>query len=430
MRFKLHILYYLVLAYLSRAVRKRPWALAWLKAYRWKRLQKALIKSPLYAPYAQKTLAEFPLSNKSFFMQHFDTINTLGIRKEEALQVALRSEESRDFNSLIGSTTVGLSSGTSGNKGVFLVTPRERAIWVASILERAIGFSLQKRKVAFFLRANSKLYQSVDSSLLEFHFFDILKDSESLFQQCISLQPHILVAPPSVLWELKKYCKKHNQSLHPQKIISVAEVLEKDQAIAMQQFFGQPIHQVYQCTEGFLAHTCSHGKLHLNEDWLIIERHYLDAEKSRFHPIVTDLLRWGQPIIRYELNDILHEGAACTCGLKTTVIDTIEGRSDDVFTFATDQGEVIIYPDFFRRAIIKAHDAIENYVVKLINSSTLSVYIEAPTLAQPSEAFGAVQNALKNLLQQKGIPSVDIIWSKEIGLLPGQKFKRIINVSR
>lgn len=427
MRFKLHILFYLVLAYFSRGIRKRPWALALLKTYRWQRLQKALAKSPLYAPYAGRPLPEFPLSNKAFFMLHFDTINTLGIRKEEALQVALRAEESRDFNSVIGSTTVGLSSGTSGNKGIFLVTPRERAIWVASVLERAIGFSLRKRRVAFFLRANSKLYQSVQSSLLAFHFFDILQDAEHLFQQCVTLQPHILVAPPSVLWELKKYCEKHNQALRPQKIISVAEVLEKDQAAAMQQFFGQPIHQVYQCTEGFLAHTCSQGKLHLNEDWLIIERKYLDAEKSRFHPIVTDLLRWGQPIVRYELNDILHEGAPCTCGLKTTVIDTIEGRSDDVFVFTTDQGEVIIYPDFFRRAVIKAHDAIENYVVKRINASTISVYLETPTLAEPMEAFIAVQHALISLLKQKGVTSVDVIWSKENILLPGQKFKRIIN---
>ena len=44
--------------------------------------------------------------------------------------------------------------------------------------------------------------------------------------------------------------------------------------------FCKKIHQVYQCNEGFLAHTCEKGNLHFNEDFLIIEKEYLDTEKK------------------------------------------------------------------------------------------------------------------------------------------------------
>ena len=72
----------------------------------------------------------------------------------------------------------------------------------------------------------------------------------------------------------------------------------------LERVFGQHIHQVYQCTEGFLASTCTEGVLHFHEDFLIIEKKYLDETKTRFHPIITDLKRFSQPIVRYELNDI------------------------------------------------------------------------------------------------------------------------------
>ena len=71
---------------------------------------------------------------------------------------------------MLGNITVGLSSGTSGSRGIFLASNIERARWVACVLDRVIGFSLKKRKVAFFLRANSNLYSAVQSSITPIPF--------------------------------------------------------------------------------------------------------------------------------------------------------------------------------------------------------------------------------------------------------------------
>ncbi len=45
--------------------------------------------------------------------------------------------------------------------------------------------------------------------------------------------------------------------------------------------------------------------MHLNEPYLLIEREWLDREQTRFTPIVTDLWRRAQPVVRYRLNDVL-----------------------------------------------------------------------------------------------------------------------------
>lgn len=349
---------------------------------------------------------KFPLMNKQLFMEHFDAINTLGIQKKEALKVAQESERSRDFSPTIDNISIGLSSGTSGNKGIFLTSPSEKAIWVGAVLDRVIGFSFRKRKVAFFLRANNNLYESVKSKSLSFTFFDIKNAVETHIAQLIDLDPDILVAQPSVLNQIAKLYQQRNIPPGFSKVISVAEVLEDDQKEFFKSVFNCEIDQVYQCTEGFLAYTCRKGHLHFNEDWLKIEKHYLD--ESRFHPIITDYLRSSQPIVRYELNDIIHEGKPCTCGSKSTVIDKIEGRSDDVFLFTAEGKNVLIYPDFIRRAVISASDGVINYFVRKTSKRHIEVSLEIAADHDPEEVFSLVKQNLLETLKAFGIDGITI----------------------
>lgn len=365
--------------------------------------KKNMLKSPFYREIVIDN-KEFPIINKQIFMDNFDQINTRGILKERALEIALRAEETRDFSETIGEISIGLSSGTSGNKGIFLTTVKEREKWVAVVLDRVIGFSFKKRKVAFFLRANSPLYEAVKSKLLQFYFFDIQQSIEQHIPKLQKLEANILVAQPSVLIEIAKYIDKHNLKVQFQKILSVAEVLEEDQKIYMQNVFDQRIDQVYQCTEGFLAHTCKDGNLHFNEDFLKIEKKYLD--KDRFHPIITDYFRTTQPVVRYELNDIIHEGKSCSCGMKSTVIKKIEGRSDDVYRFIRDGEEKIVYPDFIRRAIIGSSGEITNFVITRRNEFHFDLALEMKDSAKESEIFEKVETALRNVFY--GIQEIHI----------------------
>ena len=108
-------------------------------------------------------------------MANFDEFNTRGVTAEAAMSVALAAERTRDFAPTVGGLTVGLSSGTSGHRGLFLVSPAEQAMWAGVILARALPHPAPGRtRVAFFLRSHSNLYQQVNGALLQLRYFDLM----------------------------------------------------------------------------------------------------------------------------------------------------------------------------------------------------------------------------------------------------------------
>jgi len=161
-------------------------------------------------------------------------------------------------------------------------------------------------------------------------------------------------------------------------------VLTPEDKAYLTSVFNQTIHQVYQCTEGFLASSCEYGPLHFNEDFLIIEKKYIDHEQTRFPPIITDFRRRSQPLIRYELNDFIQEKTSCLCSSKWLAIEAIEGRSDDILVFSNSENqEVKIFPDFFRRAIILADDTISDYALIQTEPTHLMLYIKSQCMKSP-----------------------------------------------
>jgi len=92
-------------------------------------------------------------------MTHFNELNTQGVDRDEALALAIESEKTRNFTELKGEIAVGLSSGTSGHRGLFITTEKERSMWAAAILAKMLPKGhLFGHRIAFFLRADNELY--------------------------------------------------------------------------------------------------------------------------------------------------------------------------------------------------------------------------------------------------------------------------------
>jgi putative adenylate-forming enzyme len=321
---------------------------------------------------------EWPTIDKAEMMENFDELNTVGVSKRDALELARRSEESRDFSPQIGDITVGLSSGTTGNTGIFLANSGERAAWAGNLLAKVLPYSLlHRQKVALFLRANSSLYESTKSRTIQFRFFDLLASIETHLQRWNEYQPDVVVAPPSMLRLLAERLKEGTLNHIPEKIVSAAEKLDILDEALIGEAFGQRVHQVYQCTEGFLATTCQHGTLHINEDIVVIQKDYLDRNSGRFSPIITDFRRISQPIIRYRLDDILIERQEpCPCGSTWLALEQIEGRCDDLcfLQSANDsQNHIAVFPDFLRRSVIAASPNITDYSVRQMDKDTFAI---------------------------------------------------------
>lgn len=320
---------------------------------------------------------KLPLMDKKIMMDNFNKLNCVGIDRDKALELAINGEKSRIFNEKLNNISVGLSSGTSGSRGLFIVSDKERELWAGGVLAKFLPKkNIFGHKIAFFLRADNNLYETIDSRAIKFRYFDIMKDMKENMNILNEYQPTIIVAPPSVLLLLAGAQENKKINVKPIKIISVAEVLtSKDENYFKKVFNLKIIHQAYQCTEGFLGYVCECGSFHINEDIIYLEKEYI--EKEKFIPIITDFLRKSQPIIRYRLNDILVEDKKkCPCGSKAMVIKKIEGREDDIFIFkGIKEEEVEVFPDFISRCVIYAQD-IKNYKVVQEDTDNITIYLD------------------------------------------------------
>lgn len=406
---------------------------AWQHAQLSRFLREVLPLAPRYQGLRATTLADVPCMDKASMMADFAAGNTRGVSLDQALSLALSAEQSRDFSPKLGDLTVGLSSGTSGNRGVFLVSDAERVRWAGILLARVMPPHLLPQllspwqaplRIAFFLRANSNLYTTLNSRRIDFVFYDLLQGTESALPQLNTQQPDILVAPASVLRGLVTEMQAGRLRIRPHHIISVAEVLERGDADALQAVFGVIPHQIYQATEGFLGYTCPAGTLHLNETFVHIEPDWLDA--TRFQPVITDFSRHTQLMVRYRLNDILRVAdQPCICGRAERAIAAIEGRADEVLWLpARDNPQIVaIYPDAVRRAMLLT--AVREYQL-----TQHGMLWHIGILPKHQQMVISVQHALAQLWQTLGVQAPNVQFGDWQPPAAGAKRQRIHVVHR
>ena len=360
MNFKLIIFYYYMKYKFFMKIGNKEKLLSFQKRKIKKHLNYITKKSEYYSEYRGKELKDFPVIDKKIMMENFDIVNTVGLNKDQALEIAMNSEKTRNFKEKYNNITVGLSSGTSGNRGLFIISDFERAKWTGIILAKLLPyFIFKKQKIALFLRADSELYKSVNSRVLKFRFFDMIDDYKNNLKELDRFKPDILIAPASMLKILAENIE--SMDIKPNRIFSCAEVLTDENREYINRKFNKEIGEIYQATEGFLGYSSNSGQgLKINEDVLYIEKEYINNEKTRFIPVITDFERKSQPIIRYRLNDIWVERRAFDGDFM--FLDKVEGREDDIFILKSGNDEDIkIFPDFLRRALMFSSGEIQEY---------------------------------------------------------------------
>lgn len=366
---------------------------------------------------------DVPPIDKAEMMAAFDELVTERLTRDEALARALAAEESRDFASEVRGLTVGLSSGTSGRRGLFLLSAAERAGWAGTILARMIPDLLVRRhRVAFFLRANSALYETIGSRRVSFRYFDLERPLAAHLDELRAFAPTIVVAPPSVLRALAERVA----DLRPRRVVAVAEVLDEIDERVIRGAFAVRVEQIYQATEGLLGVTCAAGTLHLCEDVNAFTLVPVRGDPRRVVPIVTNLFRTTQPIVRYRLDDVLVlREEPCPCGSPFVGLARVEGREGDVLRGRGPRGEVPVFADLVSRAILRAIDPAD-YEVAQSATGALTVSLALPAGLPTDEERERVATALRALFVRQGAdpPAVTVVPLTE-ALAPTVKRRRI-----
>lgn len=386
-----------------------------------------LRKSPYFSQYVDKPMHEWPMMDKAIMMDNFDRMNTAGLCLDQVLQCAMNAELSRDFTPTVNGFSVGLSSGTSHRRGIFVVSPEEQTRWAGVLLAKILPRGLfHGERVALFLRANNNLYSAVDNRWISFRFYDLFSAFDQQLKMLESYQPSIIVAPASVLRALALSVINKKIPLKPRCVISVAEVLEPLDKALLHQVFGD-VREVYQATEGFLGVTCSHGSMHLNEEFIHIEPQWLD--ERRFVPIITDFTRVTQPIVRYRLDDVLIKRSdSCPCGSHSMAIERIEGRCDDVLILpAKNSDEMIpVFADVCSRVFAQTLPLTADYQLTLNNKAELTLSVEG------DQALALrCQHSLNQAFARLGVDVFALEWTISTDILATsftQKRRRILHL--
>jgi len=379
------------------------WDRPTLEAHQRERVKDILEYARQHAPfYAERLphgapLSEAPIVDKSIMMEHFDAINTAGLSRDPLIDFKIQQERDGDIGLYRDQFSVGLSSGTSGNRGLTVLSQAERElygclIWARSGLPKRIG----RVRLLFTLRTNNAAYMEA-SGLFgpTIIFADYTHSAEELVGIINTRNLNVLAGPPSLLRMIAAQAGALNRPLKA--VISYAEVLDDKTKTELQAQFDVPIVQVYQCSEGFIASTCRSGNLHVNDDIILVEGEPVDpAQPNIQNVILTDLYRTTQPIIRYRLGDLLEfDPEPCPCGSCFRRIKVIHGRTDDIFHLEDQNGQIrYLFPDYVRRAINQASGQIIEY-----QALQYSPYeIEVRLLLKPGADRAAIrEKVLENL---------------------------------
>jgi putative adenylate-forming enzyme len=184
-------------------------------------------------------LSALPITDKATLMSNFAGYNTRGISQDQAWD-ALSSGDK------IGDAIVGASTGTSGNRGLFVISEQEQFRWLGTILAKTISDLLWKpQRIAIILPRNTSLYESANkTNRLALKFFAITQGVESWTAQLCAFNPTVIVAPPRIL----KYFAQADLPLRPVRIFSAAETLDPVDETVITARFGGPLRQIYMAT--------------------------------------------------------------------------------------------------------------------------------------------------------------------------------------
>lgn len=414
--------------------------------YQEKRLKKiynyAISNSPFYKVLYKEnkfnTLDDFhklPIINKKIMMDNFSNLNTHKFDKNKVMEYALKMELSKDFLGYYKDEfVIGLSSGTSGNKGIY-ITPKSITEKLPFVFLARGGFplSLLPYNILFVLRVFSQGFDDINSKLIKLTYVSSMEEVEKVISKINELKINILMAPPSFIRQLLPYKDQITTSI--KRIMTYAEVLELEDKERFEKDFNSKVIEIYQASEGQMASACKYGHLHINEDLVFIELYDEDNKLITecnvigHKMIITNLVNYSQPLIRYEMNDMIILDSKCPCGSNFRRIKKVLGRHDDLIYFLDSKRErKYIFPDLFVRWIIVSSENIREF--KVIQEEINQVTIHLDLIDKQETNFIAnLEDKIKFELNQFDIVDI-VIDIKLVKLsLPKEKnkYKRFIN---
>lgn len=362
-------------------------------------------------------LHAYPVMDKAALMKGFHAYNRPRITADAGWAAFSGTR-------MVGPYHVGASTGTSGNRGLYVISEAERFAWLGAILAKTLPDiwrpGASRERVAVILPLHTRLYDAAnDTGRISLRFFNLQEGPEAWLHELLAFAPTTLIAPPKVLtWLTHRW-----SAPPPRRAYSGAEVLDHVDRKAIEAAFGIKLGQIYMATEGLLGVSCELGNLHLAEDIVHFELEPV-GDGDLVSPVITDFSRRTQVMLRYRMNDLLRVSSKpCACGNPCLVVEEVIGRSDDCFRWQTAEGVIMITPDILRNAILDADRDIDDFRLTQEVDGSVSLHLSS---AARHDSLHAATQSVRQLLDRHGaVGAVLRAERRVLALDTGRKLRRI-----
>jgi phenylacetate-CoA ligase len=400
-------------------------------------IRHAVASSPYYrealGPGAENAeLADLPTLSKTVLMEQFDRVVTDGRLRLADLEPFLDAADTGVL--YLGEYRVFSTSGTTGVPGLFPYSQAEFAHWVAVFIRSfaRLGMTGETRIAGIGAPGALHLSRQVIAAMLAGRTgaprISVTTPLDEMVAALDDYQPEVIGGYPSVIALLAEEQLQGRLAIAPRVVLTSSEVLTDDAAARIEAAWTKPVQGYFSTEVGVIAAgSLDHVGLHVCEEAIV---EVVDDDNRPVPPgttgskvLLTNLVNYAQPLIRYELSDAVElEAGPDPSGRPFDRIARIDGRSDDVLHLPGAAGRpVAVHPYRLRAPFVRLLDVLQYQVVH--RADGLLVRVVAGNAA-PRDLNARVRTEVEAALVDAGasVPvSVEVV--DEIEREPGHAAK-------
>jgi phenylacetate-CoA ligase len=403
-----------------------------LREIQWKRLKGLLKHAYLNVPFYRKRFEEIGIHPED--IKGFEEFTNIPILAKEDIQ-NFKDElvaQNVDKKDLIPNMT----GGSTGKPLHFYVDKKRMEMRKASTIRhnRWAGWDLGDKFAAFWgSRADFDFFQSIKTKAKDFLLGRcLILDTSSLTEESMMAfakklkeeKPKIYLAYANSMYLFAEFVRENKiDGLRPKAIVTSAEVLHEHERALIEEVFVCKIFNRYGCREtSVIASECNeHNGMHINAEciYLEIEKNSLGRYgKDEGEIIITDLLNYGMPLIRYKIEDVgsLSE-EPCSCGRGLPLLKSLTGRSTEFIL--TPEGKYVSGAALTIFLVAKTPGLLQAQFIQESKDKTVMKVVKGPDFNE--ESMNLLNDRVKEFLGSR--MKVDYIPVQEIPRESSGKFR-------
>ena len=204
------------------------------------------------------------------------------------------------------------------------------------------------------------------------------------------VDPHYLLTYPTNALHLARLCLDEGIRLPQMREVStLSELLTPEARVACRQAWGVKVADMYSAQEvGYMALQCpDHEHYHVQSEGVLVE--VLDSKDRPCgqgqigRVVVTGLVNFAMPLIRYDIGDLAEVGEPCTCGRGLPVLKRIIGRARSMLILPSGHK---VYPIFSSSDFLSVAPVRQKQLVQRSPDEIEVVLVVEETLTGEQEA--------------------------------------------